>query len=133
MATHAHPHGPASGALARLLVVGALSGAASALVFHVGMAAGHFAWPLLLRGALLGALLAATLARLQGARLVLAATAFGALVPTLAALVFVAPHYGQPPVTGVVPLALLARALVNAAWGFGTGLGLALFGRELPR
>ena len=55
--------------------------------------------------------------------------ALGAALPTLIALVLVAPFRGQPTVTGVVPFAVLAAALVNGAWGLGTGLGLVFFGR----
>jgi hypothetical protein len=113
--------------LGRWILVGLLSGAVSVLVFPDG-AFGPLppaAW-----GAAWGALLAASLGRLKGKRLILAAALFGAVLPTLVALLVLAPVRGQPPVTGVVPLAILAAVVVNAAWGFATGVGLALFGRR---
>ena len=44
-------------------------------------------------------------------------------------LLVVGPARGHPSVTGVVPLAILAAAFLNGAWGLGSGIGLALFGR----
>jgi hypothetical protein len=107
------------------------------LLYGFGTSAGTLhameLWLLLFWGGVWGALLAATLARLDGARLVLAAIVFGAVVPTLVGVLVLAPLKGQPTVTGVVPFAVLAAALVNGAWGLGTGLGLAFFGRRRPR
>ena len=132
-------HYPPASDLPRWVLAGVLSGAASVLVFQqsalallnlAGFGDTPFLWLLALWGGIWGALLAATLGRLEGKRLVLWAAVFGAIAPTLAALVFVAPLRGQPAVTGIVPLALLAAAFVNAAWGLGTGIGLALFGRR---
>jgi hypothetical protein len=121
-----HPY-PSPAELPRWVVVGALSGTVSTIIFPHG-AFGPV--PLAVWGAIWGALLAATLGRLTGKRLILAAAGFGALVPTLVALAFVARLHGQPPVTGVVPSAILVAAVVNGAWGFATGIGLALFGRR---
>ena len=151
MASHALRQYPAASELPRWIGTGAIAGAVSVLVFQQGALALLYAfgltgrapyslawapswniaslWPFVFWGAVWGALLAATLARLDGARLVLAALAFGAVLPTLMAFVLVAPLKGQPTVTGVIPLAVLAAALVNGAWGLGTGLGLAIFGR----
>lgn len=113
--------------LPRWVGTGAIAGAVSVLIVqYVAPAPLH---GLALWGAIWGALLAATLARLGGARLVLAAAAFGAVLPTIVAFALLAPQRGQPTVTGVVPLAVIQAVLVNAAWGTGTGLGLAFFGR----
>ena len=65
---------------------------------------------------------------LDGAMLVLAATIFGAILPTVIAWFVVAPLKGQPPVAFVMP-GVLIGPIVNAAWGLGTGLGLLWFGR----
>jgi hypothetical protein len=76
-----------------------------------------------------GAALAALFARLHGARLLLAALAFGAFFPTLVAWFIVAPLKGQPMAAGFAPAAMWIGAFLNGAWGLGTGAGLALFGR----
>jgi hypothetical protein len=154
MATHAlhhHYHYPARSELPRWLIVGFLSGAAAVLVFHQGMAALLYALEvtpaapyslqptrplgvpalgsILFWGAVWGAVLAATLGRLDGGRLVLAATLFGAIFPTLVAWFVVAPLKGQPMAAGFAPAGMSVGLLVNGAWGLGTGIGLALFGR----
>ena len=116
----------ASRKLPRWIGAGAVVGAISALVLPQGPLPPVYA---LFWGAVWGALLAATLARLDGARLVAAAVAFGAILPTIAALAVFAPLKGQPTVTGVVPLAVLEAILLNAAWGLATGLGLVFFGQ----
>ncbi len=87
-------------------------------------------WSLVFWGGVWGALLAAALARREGARLVLAAILFGAIAPTLVAWFVVAPLKSQLVAAGLVPVAMLLGLLANAAWGFGTGVGLALFGRH---
>lgn len=139
MKLHALRHGPVMGDLARWILVGAVSGAVSVLLFQQSALAllrllgfGHLPvlWPLLVWGCAWGALVAAALGRLEGKRLILAAAGFGAVLPTFVTLLFAAPLKGQPVVTGIVPLAILAVAFVNAAWGVGTGIGLALFGRQ---
>src|SRR5207248_7809805 len=87
-------------------------------------------WSLAFWGGVWGAVLAATLARLDGARLLIAATVFGALAPTLVAWFVVAPLKGQPLAAGWVLAAMAVGVIVNAAWGLGAGIGLALFGRS---
>jgi hypothetical protein len=152
MATHAlHHHYPARSELPRWLIVGFLSGALAVLIFHQGMAALLHALELTARapyslqptrplgvpvlgsivfwGAVWGAVLAATLGRLDGGRLVLAATLFGAVFPTLVAWFVVAPLKGQPMAAGFAPAGMAVGLLVNGAWGLGTGIGLAFFGR----
>jgi hypothetical protein len=151
-----HPY-PMRGELPRWMIVGFIAGALSVLLFHQGAAALLHALELTPRapyslqptrplgvphltsivfwGGVWGVVLAATLARLEGARLVVAATLFGAILPTLVAWFVVAPVKGQPVAAGFAPAAMLIGPIVNAAWGLGTGLGLALFGRAhtLPR
>ena len=139
MNSHAVRHYPPASELPRWVIAGVLSGAVSVLVFQQsalallklgGFGEMPFLAVLVLWGGIWGALLAATLGRLDGKRLILWAALFGAVAPTLAALAFAGPLRGQPAVTGIVPLAILAAAFVNAAWGLGTGIGLALFGRR---
>lgn len=151
MTTATLHHYPERSELARWLVVGALSGAISVLVFHQGMAALLHAlglaagapyslqptrplgvpalWSIVFWGGLWGAILAATLARLDGARLLLAALLFGAVFPTLVAWFVVAPLKGQALAAGFVPARMAVGLLLNGAWGLGTGIGLALLGR----
>ncbi|HEY3076168.1 MAG TPA: hypothetical protein VGJ74_13425 [Burkholderiales bacterium] len=152
MDTHALYHYPARGELPRWLIVGFLSGAASVLLFHQGALALLHAlqlaerapysfaptgpwgipqlWSLAFWGGVWGALLAASLGRLDGARLLLSATLFGAVLPTLAAWFLVAPLKEQPIAAGWILAAMAVGVIVNAAWGLGTGIGLALFGRR---
>jgi hypothetical protein len=135
----------------RWLVVGFVSGFLAVLVFHQGAlavlhalqwtpgapypmrAAAPFGVPQVLSlafwGGVWGVLLAAALARLNGARLVVAATIFGAVLPTLVAWFVVAPLKGQPAAAGFAMPGMLVGPIVNAAWGLGTGLGLLWFGR----
>lgn len=150
MTTHTLHHG--SGAsLPRWIVAGFVSGAVSVLVFHQGAAEILHAvgltprapwsmaptapwgvpqvWSLAFWGGVWGIAFAALLARLDRARLVVASTILGAVLPTLVAWFVVAPLKGQPPAAGWVPAAMMIGPIVNAAWGFGTGVGLALFGR----
>ena len=137
--------------LPRWLVVGFVSGAASVLVFHQGAAALLYAlelttrapysvqptspfglpqiWSIVFWGGIWGAVFAATFARLDGARLLAAALVFGAVFPTLVAWFLVAPLKGLPVAGGFVPAAMAVGLIVNGAWGLGTGIGLALFGR----
>jgi hypothetical protein len=86
-------------------------------------------WSLAFWGGAWGIVMAAALRRLTGSGLVLAAVVFGAIFPTLVAWFIVAPLKGQPMAAGFIPAAMAVGAIVNAAWGLGTGLGLALFGR----
>ena len=151
MAYQRTEHHPAWAQLPRWVVVGFVAGFASVLIFHQGVAALLQALELTQRapyslqptrplgvpvitsiafwGGVWGALLAATLARLDGWRLVVAATLFGAIFPTLIASLVVAPLKGQPMAAGFVPAAMLIGPIVNGAWGLGAGIGLALFGR----
>jgi hypothetical protein len=151
MDTHALYHYPESASLARWLAVGFIAGAAAVLLFHQGALAALHAWQLSPRapysfaptspfgipqiwslafwGGLWGVALAATLARLNGAALVFASLVFGAILPTLVAWFIVAPLKGQPLAAGGVPMAMAVGLIVNGAWGLGTGIGLALFGR----
>ena len=151
MSSNALHHYPATSELPRWLIVGFVSGAVSVLLFHQGTAALLHALELTARapyslaptspfgvpqvgsiafwGGIWGVLLAASLGRLHGAPLVLAAVAFGAVLPTLAAWFLVAPLKGQPLAAGGIPMAMAVGVMVNGAWGLGTGFGLALFGR----
>jgi hypothetical protein len=158
MAVHAldHPATP----LSRWIVVGFIAGALAVLIFHQGAAAVLYTLELTKRapfsmqatqpfgvpqlasiafwGGVWGMLLAATLARLDGARLVVASAIFGAIFPTLVAWFIVAPLKGQPMAAGFVPASMLIGPIVNGAWGLGTGIGLAWLGRSrgartLPR
>jgi hypothetical protein len=141
--------------MARWLTVGFVAGALSVLLFHQGAAALLHAlaltprapysmaatapfgipqlWSIALWGGVWGVALAATLMQLRAAPLIVAATLFGAVLPTLVAWFVVAPLKGQPIAAGFAPLAMLVGPIVNAAWGLGTGIGLALFGRSRPR
>jgi|SRR5438874_5479584 len=149
---HALHRYPARAELSRWLLVGFLAGAAAVLLFHQSaLALLHslqFArsapfsftptkplgvpllWSLAFWGGVWGVVLAAALARLDGARLIVAAAVFGAIAPTLVAWFVVAPLKGQPVAAGWAPAAMLVGPIVNAAWGLGTGIGLHLFGRR---
>ena len=151
MQTHASRHHPANVDLARWLAIGFLAGLIAVLVFHQGaVALLHAAgvtprtpfpmqptrpfgipqlWSLALWGGVWGIALAAAFARLDGARLVVGALVFGALLPTLIAWFVVAPLKSQPIAAGWSPAGMSIGLIANGAWGFGTGLGLALFGR----
>ena len=136
----------------RSLVSGFIAGALAVLIFHQGAlgvlhlyglaprAPYSFAptapfgipvlWSLAFWGGIWGIVLAASLARLRGVSFIVAATLFGAILPTLVAWFVVAPLKGQPVAAGWAPAAMMIGPTVNAAWGFGTGLGIALFGRR---
>ena len=152
MDTHALHHYPAGANLSRWLIVGFIAGAAAVLLFHQSAAALLHAlqltprapfsftptqplgvpllWSLAFWGGVWGVILAALLARLDGARLIVAATVFGAIAPTLVAWFVVAPLKGQPVAAGFAPAAMMIGPILNAAWGLGTGIGLYLFGRR---
>jgi hypothetical protein len=152
MDSHALRHYPTDTGLARWLVVGFLAGIIAVLVFHQGaVALLHAAgmtprapfpmqptrpfgipqlWSLALWGGVWGIALAAALARLDDARLVLVALLFGAVLPTLVAWFVVAPLKGQPIAAGWSPAGMSVGLMANGAWGFGTGLALALLGRR---
>jgi hypothetical protein len=146
-----HEQGQSS-SLARWLAVGAVSGAIAVIVFHQPVAALLHAagltprapysmqptsplgvaqlWSIVFWGAVWGVALAAALRRFEGAALIVAATIFGAILPTLVAWTVVAALKGQPLLAGGVPAAMAVGLLVNGAWGLGTGIGLALIGRR---
>jgi|SRR5688572_33397159 len=148
MRTHTLNRYPARDELVRWILVGALAGAAAVLVFHQGAIAilhsrgmvpsAPYAlgptkpfgipviWSIAFWGAIWGAVLAASLGRLDGLALAAAATLFGAILPTLVAIFVVAPLKDRP-------VSLVVALTVNAAWGLGTGLLLALFGRRNPQ
>jgi hypothetical protein len=86
-------------------------------------------WSATLWGGLWGVLLAAAVHQLEGARLLLAATLFGLVLPTLAAWFIVAAIKGQPLAAGLDPKAMMLGPIVNGAWGLGTGLGLVALAR----
>jgi hypothetical protein len=153
MATHTMDHHhPAFSVSGRWLLVGFVSGALAVLLFHQGTAALLHAleltrrapysmaatapfgvpqlWSIAFWGGVWGVLLAAALVQLRGAALIAAAAVFGAVLPTLVAWFVVGPLKGQPVAAGFVPAAMLIGPIVNGAWGLGTGIGLALFGRS---
>ena len=151
MDTHALQHYSTREHLSRWLIVGAISGALAVIIFHQSAAALLHAmqlvprpafsfaatppfgipqlWSLAFWGAVWGVVLAIALARLDNARLIVAALIFGAVFPTLVAWFVVAPLKGQPLAAGWAPAAMAIGPIVNAAWGLGTGIGLYLFGR----
>jgi hypothetical protein len=145
-------HYPASASeYVQWLVAGFVFGALAVLVFHQGAFALVHAlgltpnaayamqpaapfgfpqiWSTTFWGGVWGVVLAASLQRLDGARLVAAATVFGLVAPTLVAWFIVAAIKGQPLAAGLAPKAMLIGPIVNAAWGLGTGIGLTLFRR----
>jgi hypothetical protein len=152
MNTHALRHDLERSGLGRWIAVGAVSGAIAVVVFHQAVAALLHAaglteripysmqptsplgvaqvWSLVFWGAVWGVALAAALRRFAGAGLIVAATIFGAILPTLVAWTLVASLKGQPLFAGGVPAAIAVGVLVNAAWGLGSGIGLALLGRS---
>src|SRR5215831_13121745 len=141
---------PATPRWARWIGVGFLAGALSVLIFHQGAIAlmhsldltqrvpyqmqptAPFGVPQVLSlafwGGVWGVVFAAILRRLDGAQLVATSLLLGALLPTFVAWFVVAPLKGQPMAAGFAPMAMAFGLIVNGAWGFGTGLGLVLFG-----
>jgi hypothetical protein len=135
----------------RWLLTGFIAGALSVLIFHQGAFAlmnlldfTHrplysatataplgipSIWSLAFWGGVWGLLFAAFFMPLWGGALVLAGMGFGGLVLSVVAWFVVAPIKGQPIAAGAVPMAMAAAVIANAAWGFGTALGLELFGR----
>jgi hypothetical protein len=150
MATHSLQSPNASG-LPRWVIVGFISGFLSVLIFHQGVfAVLHSAnvipraaysmnptapmgvpqlWSLAFWGGIWGAVLAASFARLSGARLIVASLIFGAILPSLVYWFVVLPIKGQPVGNGFALKGILLALILNGAWGLGTGIGLALFGR----
>ncbi len=76
-----------------------------------------------------GVIFAAFFMGLWGGALLVAGSLFGAFALSVVAWFVVAPIEGQAIAAGAVPMAMAAAFLANAAWGFGTSLGLLLFGR----
>lgn len=143
---------PVTPSPARWITIGFIAGAIAVLIFHQGAVAllGSFGmtervpytmqgtqpfgvpqlWSLTFWGGVWGVLFAALLARLDGWRLVISSLMLGAVLPTIVAWFLVAPLKGQPVAAGFVPMGMAFGVIVNAAWGLGTGIGLALFGRR---
>jgi hypothetical protein len=152
MATQTIRHESTPSTSSRWLILGFVCGALSVLIFHQGAwallhtlgimprpaypmsATAPFGipqlWSITFWGGVWGVLLAAILGRLRGAKLIVAATIFGAILPTLVAWFVVAPLKGQPVAGGFAPTAMMIGPIVNAAWGLGTGIGLALIHRR---
>ena len=150
--TQVLPHSSHAPALSRWAIVGFLSGAISVLLFHQGVvmifhaleltsrqaynlqATAPFGvpqvWSLAFWGGVWGVVLALIVARMETARLLIAATVFGAVLPTLVAWFVVAPLKGQPLGGGFAASGIALALVANALWGLGTGIGLALFGRR---
>ena len=150
MATHAMHAYPRRSELSRWLIVGAISGAVSVLVFHqpvvelfraLGLTSlpaysTHATqpwgvpqvWSLAFWGGVWGVLLAASFGRLDGPWLLVAGIVFGAVLPTLVAWLVVAPLKGLPMAGGWKPAVMALGLVANGAWGLGTGIGLWLFG-----
>jgi hypothetical protein len=141
-------------ALWKLLAFGFAAGFLSTLIFHqsvwyvlnvVGLIPWERpAWPLdpipplgvpsliskAFWGGLWGAALAPLLVRLRGSSYWVGWIAVGAVALPLVAFFVVAPLKGQP-IPELGPR-YLASLIVNAAWGFGTGLLLKVFGAARP-
>jgi|SRR5689334_8532136 len=151
MASYPWRQYPHDASLARWLACGFIAGAIAVLVFHQGalgllhqlgitesapFSRAHTApwgvpqiWSSAFWGGLWGIALAAALQRLDGPPLVISATVFGAILPTLVAWFVVAPLKHRAMAAGFAPSAMIVGPVVNAAWGLGTGIGLVLFGR----
>jgi uncharacterized RDD family membrane protein YckC len=71
-------------------------------------------------------LLAAALGRMAGARLLVAALIFGAVLPTLVGWFVVAPLKGQPMASGFVLSRMWLGPVINGVWGLGSGICLML-------
>jgi hypothetical protein len=86
-------------------------------------------WSIAFWGGAWGVLLAAATHRMRGGALIAASTLFGLVLPTLAAWFIVAAMKGQPLAAGLEPKAMAVGLIVNAAWGLGVGIALALLAR----
>jgi len=87
-------------------------------------------WSITFWGGVWGLALAAALRRFHGVQLVVLATLFGAVFPSLVAWTVVAALKGAPLFAGGAAKGIAVGLIVNGAWGLGTGLGLAIFGRR---
>jgi len=143
---------PVAPSWTRWLTIGFIAGCAAVLIFHQGAVALMNALELTERapysmqptqpfgvpqlssltfwGGVWGVFFAVLLQRLYGAPLVVISLVLGAVLPTLVAWYLVASLKGQPVAAGYVPMGMAFGIIVNAAWGLGTGLGLAMFGRR---
>jgi hypothetical protein len=135
----------------RWLVVGFVAGALAVLLFHqTALAMLHTAglvqnapfqtravgpwgvpqvWSITFWGGVWGFVMAYALRRWDGPSLLVLATAFGAIFPTLVAWFVVAPLHHQPMAAGFQLHTMWVGPVLNGLWGLGTGIGLLLFGR----
>ncbi|HSN20294.1 MAG TPA: hypothetical protein VLS49_06440 [Usitatibacter sp.] len=135
----------------RWLIIGFLAGAISVPIFHQGAIAllnllqlTHYPlysttathpwgipviWSQVFWGGVWGLVFAAFFMGLWGGALLVAGTLFGAFALSAVAWFVVAPIKGLGIAAGAVPMAMALGFIANAAWGFGTALGLVLFGR----
>jgi hypothetical protein len=140
---------------ARWLVFGLIAGALSFLVFHQGAIALMHSmnvvprapysmaptqplgvpqvWSLAFWSGLWGLAFALLFPRARGARLIVAALIFGAILPTLVGWFVIAPLRGQPMANGFVLSRMWIGPLVNGIWGLGTGIILALLSSVFTR
>ena len=88
-------------------------------------------WSLAFWGGLWGIVLAAVVSSVRHRWM--AASLFGAVVPSLVAWFVVMPLKGQPAGAGWAGPMIVTALLVNAAWGFGTVLLLDLFSTPVHR
>jgi hypothetical protein len=148
MATDALNRYPARNDLTRVLIAGFVAGALSVLIFHQGLIGLLHAmqvlprppygmaptepwgvpqlWSTVFWGGAWGVLLAAALGRMAGARLLVAALIFGAVLPTLVGWFVVAPLKGQPMASGFVLSRMWLGPVINGVWGLGSGICLML-------
>ena len=135
----------------RWLLTGLVAGALSVLIFHQGALAlldlfqfthhplysatstGPLGVPQIgsqvFWGAVWGVIFAAFFMGLWGGALLASGAVFGGFLLSVVAWYVVDPIKGQGIAGGAVPMAMAAAFIANAAWGFGTALGLLLFGR----
>ncbi len=150
--THRLHHGPGVSPLVAWLVSGFVAGALAVLIFHQGALAVLHAlgvtpaapysmkatapfgvpavWSYAFWGGVWGVIGAALFRRMEPGPLILTMLVFGAIAPTLVAWFVVAPLKGAPVAAGFHAAGMATGLIVNAMWGLGTGLGLALFGHR---
>ena len=80
-------------------------------------------------GGLWGILLWLVIAGVEGPRYWLLALLFGAIAPSLVALLVVLPLRGQPAGGGWKPAVVVGALLLNGAWGLGVAVFMRLFHR----
>ena len=81
-------------------------------------------------GGVWGILLWLLIAGAQGPRYWLVALLFGAVAPSLIALLVVLPLKGQPAGGGWKPAVIIGALLLNGAWGLGVAAFMRLFQRS---